>query len=176
MTSASAPTAAGLWVSWRISQPPATTCSQDPALEARLASQTLRNSGTRRTCGTGAIVLRRSDCGVRDGGAGWGDRRPTAAGLAAPPVDPTVALADGAAVVGSRPHSLTRGARAGKLAHLPQQPTQPAPPRAGSISRPALHRLAAFAAALAALLGAAPRGSGATVGGALPGTVTRDVV
>ena len=53
ITSASAPTAAGLPVSCRISQPPAIICSQEPALDARLASQTLRNSGTRSTWGTG---------------------------------------------------------------------------------------------------------------------------
>ncbi len=44
VTSARAPTAAGLPVICRISQPLATTCSHDPAFEARLASQTSRNA------------------------------------------------------------------------------------------------------------------------------------
>ncbi len=52
VTSASAPTAAGLSVAFRMSHPLATIWSQEPALEARLPSQTWRKARTRRTVGT----------------------------------------------------------------------------------------------------------------------------
>lgn len=68
VTSASAPTAAGLPVACRISHPLATICSQLPAFDATLASQTSRNARTRSTSGTKRIT-----------GVSRGRRRPAAA-------------------------------------------------------------------------------------------------
>ena len=68
VTSASAPTAAGLSVAVRISHPLATIWSHEPALDARLASQTSRNARTRSTSGTG--ITDGSIAAVNRGGTG----------------------------------------------------------------------------------------------------------